>query len=94
MLRRDFALVRSLVFAHAILHQASRRRDQRARIIATLDDYAAVRELVERILAEGIGATVSNDVRETVVALKAAIEKATPDTSVRRAQVQAELGSR
>lgn len=90
-MRRDFALVRSLVFAHAIVHQASRRRDQHARIVATLEDYAVVRELVEGILAEGIGATVSSDVRETVTALRAAIKKAAPDTSARRAQVQAEL---
>jgi hypothetical protein len=91
-LRRDFALVRSLIFAHAILHQASRDRDDRGRIIATLDDYAAVRELIGGIVSEGIGATVSNDVRELVAAVTAALAKTGSDTdTVRRTQVEAEL---
>jgi hypothetical protein len=90
-LRRDFALVRSLIFAHALLHQASRPRDSADRVVATLQDYAAVRELVAEIVAEGIGATVSDDVRETVAAVEAALERA-EETVVRRVQVQAELG--
>jgi hypothetical protein len=96
-LRRDFALVRSLVFAHAILHQANRDRDERGRIVATLGDYAAVRELIGGIVAEGIGATVSNDVRETVDAVDVAVNKTSqtdPEEkpTATRAQVQTELG--
>jgi hypothetical protein len=91
-LRRDFALVRSLIFAHAILHQASRGRDERGRIVATLADYAAVHELIAEILAEGIGATISDDVREIVAAVETAIAKAAPATTVTRAQVQKEVG--
>jgi hypothetical protein len=89
-LRRDFALVRSLVFAHAILHQANRPRDPDGRVVATLDDYGSVRKLIAVIVAEGIGATVSNDVRETVAAVAAALEHE-PGDVVKRAQVQAEL---
>jgi hypothetical protein len=91
-LRRDFALVRSLVFAHAILHQARRLRDARGRIVATLADYEAVRTLIAGIVAEGIGATISEDVRATVAAVAAALARAEGETTVRRAQVQAELG--
>jgi hypothetical protein len=91
-LRRDFSLIRSLVFAHAILHQAGRRRDERGRIIATLADYDAIRSLVDDIVAEGIGATVSDDVRETVAAVAAAIAKTEGEKTVRRREVQAELG--
>jgi len=92
-LRRDFALVRSLIFANAILHQASRGRDEQGRIVATLADYAVVHELIADILAEGIGATTSDDIREIVAAVETAIATAAPaTTTVTRAQVQTELG--
>ena len=54
-----------------MLHQASRERDAAGRIIATLDDYAVVRDLVADTIAEGVGATVSDTVRETVAAVAA-----------------------
>jgi hypothetical protein len=69
-LRRDFGSLLALIRAHAILHQATRERDDTGRIIATLDDYTVVRELVADIIAEGIGATVSATVRETVAAVR------------------------
>lgn len=91
-LRRDFMLVRSLIHAHAILHQASRERDAGGRIVATLDDYAAIRELVNHIVSEGIGATVPDDVRATVSAVEAVIAgKGEPEATATRAEVQAEL---
>jgi hypothetical protein len=68
-LRRDFRAVLALIKAHAILHQANRERDADGRIVATLEDYAAVRELVADIVAEGVEATVSNTVRKTVMAV-------------------------
>jgi MarR family protein len=69
-LRRDFGAVLNLVKAHAILHQASREKDSDGRIVATLDDYAVVRELVAAIVSEGIEATVPKTMRETVEAVK------------------------
>ena len=69
-LRRDFGAVLGLVKAHAILHQASRERDPEGRIIATLDDYAVVRDLVADLLAQGVGASVPPTVRETVEAVR------------------------
>src|SRR5262249_17514319 len=45
-LRRDFRTVLMLIRAHALLHQATRRKDERDRIVAELRDYAAVRALV------------------------------------------------
>jgi hypothetical protein len=65
-LRRDFGSVLALIRAHAVLHQASRERDDTGRIIATLDDYTVVRELVADIVAENVGATVADTVRQTV----------------------------
>jgi hypothetical protein len=68
-LRRDFAAVLALITGHAILHQCSRRRDESGRIIATLQDYAAVRDLVADVVSEGVDSTVSPTVRETVGAI-------------------------
>ena len=58
--RRDFQRVLSLIKAHAILHQANRQVDERGRIIATLDDYRVVRDLVEPILSQGLQLTASD----------------------------------
>jgi hypothetical protein len=65
-LRRDFGAVLALTRAHALLHQATRARTAEGVIVATLDDYAAVRELVHDLVAEAIGATVAPTIRETV----------------------------
>jgi hypothetical protein len=68
-LRRDFGQLLTLVRAHALLHQATRDRGEDGRIIATIQDYSAVRELVVDAIEEGVGATVSPSVRETVQAV-------------------------
>lgn len=64
--RRDFGLVLNLIKAHAILHQLNRERNADGEIIASLDDYAVVRDLVVAPISEGLGAAVSKAVRETV----------------------------
>jgi len=65
-LRRDVAHVLALIRAHALLHQANRKRDPKERIVAMLDDYRTVRELIADLLSEGAEATVPPTVRETV----------------------------
>ena len=65
-LRRDFNTLLALIRAHAVLHQLNRDRDSTGRIVASLDDYEVVRELVGPVLSEGVAATVSPTVRETV----------------------------
>ncbi len=65
-LRRDFGAVLSLIKAHAILHQAGRERDAEGRIVATLEDYAVVRDLVAGLVSEGVEATVPATIRKTV----------------------------
>ena len=70
-LRRDFRAVLSLIRSHAILHQASRERNAAGKVVATLDDYAIVRDLVADVVSEGIEATVPETVRELVGAVKA-----------------------
>jgi hypothetical protein len=66
-LRRDFGAVLGLIRAHALLHRATRDADEHGRVVATEADYAAVRELVNDLVTEGIGATVRPVTRETVV---------------------------
>jgi hypothetical protein len=70
-LRRDFTLLLSLIKAHALLHRKTRPADERGRVVATFEDYAAVRGLIADLFAEGIEATVPETVRQTVEAVKA-----------------------
>ncbi len=69
-LRRDFPTVLRLIQAHALLHQATRDRDAEGRIVATLEDYAVVRELVGDLLADAAAVTVSDTVRDSVDAVR------------------------
>ncbi len=73
-LRRDFGAVLNLIRAHAVLHQVNREKDAEGRVVATLDDYQAVRELVADLVAEGVEATVPKTVRETVEAARRLLE--------------------
>jgi hypothetical protein len=74
-LRRDFKTVLMLIRAHALLHQASRRKDQNGRVIAEIEDYAVVRELIADLVAIGVDATIKPQVREVVRAVAALLEK-------------------
>ena len=69
-MRRDFSALLRLIEAHAVLHRESRERDAEGRIIAMVEDYAVVRQLVADLIGEGVEATVSATVRETVEAVK------------------------
>ena len=69
-LRRDFGQLLGLIRAHALLHQASRKRDDSGRIIATVEDYQVIRELVVDLVSEGVQATVKPEVREAVGAVR------------------------
>ncbi len=69
-LRRDFRAVLNLIRAHTILHQATRTTNPEGHIVATLEDYEAVRMLVAGLVSDGAGATVSPAIRETVEAVR------------------------
>jgi hypothetical protein len=73
-LRRDFGLLLALIQAHALLHRELRQKDGQGRILAMLDDYAAVRNLVADLFAEGVDATVKPETRETVAAAGALLK--------------------
>src|SRR5262249_32717103 len=69
-LRRDFELLLNLIATHALLHQATRPRDETGRIVALLADYGAVRDLVADLFGAAVQAAVPATVRETVVAVQ------------------------
>jgi hypothetical protein len=69
-LRRDFTTLLTLIKAHALLHQFSRERDPVGRILATVADYTAIRELVLDLFDVAVQQTVSATVRETVTAVQ------------------------
>jgi hypothetical protein len=73
-LRRDFKTILMLVRAHALLHQASRRKDENGRVIAEIEDYKVVHELIADLVAVGVEATVKPEVREVVKTVVALLE--------------------
>ncbi len=90
-LRRDFPTVLALIEAHALLHQATRERDESdGAVVATVADYAAVRELVGELVSEGVDGTVPKSVRETVEAVKKLTEEVGEAPNV--TQLAARLG--
>lgn len=50
-LRRDFTAVQQLIKTHEVMHQLNRETDPQGRIVADLDDYNAVRSLVNDLVA-------------------------------------------
>jgi len=74
-MRRDFGKVLSLIAAHTMLHQENRKRDDAGRVVATLDDYRTVYDLVREPIGEGIEATVSDTVKETVETVARLLEE-------------------
>ncbi len=76
-----------MIRAHAVLHQATREINEDGRIVATLEDYAKVRELVADLVSEGVEATVPATVRETVETLgRLHCEESEPVTIVKLAE--------
>jgi hypothetical protein len=69
-LRRDFGSLLNFIRAHALLHRASRAVNEDGEIVATLDDYEAVRDLLEPLIAAGVEATVPATIRETIAAVR------------------------
>lgn len=65
-LRRDVKTMRQLIRAHALLHRSNREHDEEGRIVATLEDYAAVHDLLHDIVDYGAEASVPVEVRKVV----------------------------
>ncbi len=91
-LRRDFGHLLNLIRAHAILHQATRERDAAGCILATLEDYKTVRELLADVLSEGVEATVAPAIRETVEAIGRILVAGSDEVSIARPRAGAGSG--
>ena len=89
--RRDFKLLLNAIKTLAIMHQVNRERDHRGRIIANLTDYETARDLLNDLLSQGIGATVSQEMRDTVAAVRALTVDAEEPHTTNKA-VAAKLG--
>lgn len=77
-LRRDFGQIIRAIKAHALLHREHRERDGLGQIVASLDDYRAVADLMGRIVAESSGVAVNPEMQETIDAV-ALLTKNMPD---------------
>lgn len=88
-IRRDFRKLLTLIKAHAILHQISRERAEDGKIVATLDDYSAVRTLTLDLMGEAAESSVSATLRETVNGVAKLIDEGRECVSV--TQLAAEL---
>jgi hypothetical protein len=75
-LRRDFPTVLALIEAHALLHQATRERNPEGAVMATFEDYSAVREIVIDFISQGVDTTVPKIVRDAVTAISELATKA------------------
>lgn len=68
-IRRDFTLVINLIKTCAIMYQKQRSFDEYGRIIASLEDYRVVFDLVSDLINEGAERSVKPIIRETVDAV-------------------------
>jgi hypothetical protein len=92
-MRRDFQAVLGLVQAHALLHQTRRERHREGQIVAEVDDYAAVYELVADVLAYSSGQAIPAQIRETVEALEyLQVEVGVPGDAVKVVEIAEHLG--
>ena len=91
-LRRDFGAVLNLIRSHALLHRAKRKVDGQGRVVATVEDYRVVRELISDLISEGAEATVPEIVRETVEEVEKLIKESGEDAvNIRRVGAELKL---
>jgi len=90
-LRRDFTQLVTMIQTHAMLHQRRRQLDA-GRVVATFDDYEAVREIVEPMFAMTLSPGLSREMRETVHAVEALVTRpGTPTVTVTEVAAQLKL---
>lgn len=69
-LRRDGDHLLNLISTHALLHRLNRVTNEDGAVIATIEDYESVRNLVARSMAETVEQAVPKRVRQIVKAVK------------------------
>lgn len=88
-LRRDITNMLALVRAHALLHRATRETDGRGRVLANLDDYEVVRELLGEALAIATDKAVRSGTRDVVGAVAALRKEGRTPVSLKAASRKA-----
>ncbi len=91
-MRRSLNQVLLLTGTHALIHQQHRGRDAKGRVIATWDDYEAVRELVLDIVGEAVSSSVTAAIRQTVQAVAAIRDELGGTSPVTNKQLEDKLG--
>ncbi|MCH7574123.1 MAG: hypothetical protein IIA59_03270 [Candidatus Marinimicrobia bacterium] len=81
-LRRDFRLLLALIKSHALMHKHNRETNAYGDIIAVIEDYAVVNELVSDILSEVLESTVSHVVRATVDTVQALLSDGVENVTI------------
>ena len=71
---RDFPKLLSLISAHALMHQCT-RVTVNGEVVATIDDYAAVFDLVSEPFSQGLEAAVPDRIRLVVEAVSKEIDE-------------------
>ena len=87
--RRDTERLLILICAHAAMHLHHRERDEAGRVVATLEDYEAVRRHLGSLFAQAAGQAVHKSIRDTVEAVRDL--RAKGDMAVTSAKVAASL---
>jgi hypothetical protein len=92
-LMRDNPKVLNLIRAHALLHQnqKNRKRGKAGAVIATLDDYKAVRPLVDSWLVESINNEATSYIREVVEVVEVLV-KVNEGAGVKQKQIADAFG--
>jgi hypothetical protein len=71
---RDFPKLLALIRAHALMHQCT-RASENGEVIASIDDYAAVFNLVSEPFSQGLEAAVPDRIRQIVDAVSKEVDE-------------------
>jgi hypothetical protein len=88
---RDYQRLLALIKAVTVLRHTHRNRDAKGRLIATLEDYQTIRELINHMY-EGSVSGASNLVRETVTAVRELVGDENSMRTVTAKQIADKLG--
>jgi hypothetical protein len=74
--RRDFSALLGLIRGHALLYQAQRERNGMGAVVASIDDYAAVRPIIAHVMTESVGKKPSEQEVRVVQLVEAELQMA------------------
>ena len=90
-IKRDFKSLLNLIKAHALIHQLNREKTEKGYVVATLEDYAAVKDIVGLFISEAVESSVSNTIRETVNVVASLLNSCKQNYTVSIAEISQKL---